>query len=442
MSAPAPGPRRTSLRRRLFLVLALTALACVATTVTVTAVLQARAARQARVSALARQADATAAAVAATRTVPFAQLRVLVAAAPGRPVRAAARRRAQAVRAALPNAGDGEGSIGVGGRELLYALRGTPAGSVVLVRPTARQAGDVRPLGAVVLLPALAGLLLAGLLAALLARRLVRPIAALTQATRPIARGESPQQLPERGPRELAELAHAFNAMGAELEIARDAERRFLLTVSHELRTPLTSIRGYAEALADGHVDGPGAAPVLEAEAHRLERLVADLLELARVGSSAFSVADEDVDLAAVAAAAVERHAAAARRARVALVAGPAEPARARGDAARLLQAASNLVENALRVTAPGGRVTVTAHGPELAVIDTGPGLDAESRARAFERFHLHRRGPAARAGTSGLGLALVAELTAAMGGTAAAEPGLDGTGTRFVLRLRPTRGA
>ena len=105
------------------------------------------------------------------------------------------------------------------------------------------------------------------------------------------------------------------------------------------------------------------------------------------------------------------------------------------GDHDRLLQAVSNLVENALRVTPRGGRVEILAGPGRLEVRDTGPGLSAEDRARAFERLHLHRR-YAERAGGSGLGLAIVAELVAAMGGRARAGPA-PGGGTAFVLELR-----
>ncbi len=99
-----------------------------------------------------------------------------------------------------------------------------------------------------------------------------------------------PCQVPRQDP-EFAQLADSINAMGANLVRARDQERQFLLSVSHELRTPLTSIRGYADAVVDGATDDPSAAAaVISTEARRMERLVQDLLDLARLDADRFSL--------------------------------------------------------------------------------------------------------------------------------------------------------
>jgi signal transduction histidine kinase len=169
---------------------------------------------------------------------------------------------------------------------------------------------------------------------------------------------------------------------------------------------------------------------VIAAEADRLQRLVSDLLDLARLGREGFAVDHLAVDLRAIADSAVQRHAPRARELGVALegpdVSSDAAAAWGSGDAGRLLQAASNLIENALRLTPAGGAVTVTAAPGEIAVADTGPGLADEDVPRAFERFYLHDRYRSERAVGSGLGLAIVKELTTAMGGDvrAAARPG------------------
>lgn len=105
------------------------------------------------------------------------------------------------------------------------------------------------------------------------------------------------------------------------------------------------------------------------------------------------------------------------------------------GDPGRLLQAASNLVENALRVTPQGSSVEIELAAGSLAVSDRGPGLSPEERARAFERFYLHRRHREALHDGAGLGLAIVSELVSAMGGEARAEARAGG-GTRFTLLL------
>jgi hypothetical protein len=185
--------------------------------------------------------------------------------------------------------------------------------------------------------------------------------------------------VPIRGRDEIAEVGAAFNAMAAELAAARVAEREFLMSVSHELRTPLTAVRGYAEALADDAVAPAEAATVIGAEAARLERLVDDLLDLARLDRRAFTVAREPVDLAAVARSAHERASATAADRGLLLELDAPDTAWGMGDPDRLLQALSNLVDNALRITPRGGDVTIRARPGELTVLDTGPGLSPET---------------------------------------------------------------
>jgi two-component system sensor histidine kinase BaeS len=210
--------------------------------------------------------------------------------------------------------------------------------------------------------------------------------------------------------------------------------------VSHELKTPLTAIRGWAEALVEGAVDARTAAETVAGEAARLERLVHDLLDLARMNRTDFSVHPGDVDLAEVGADAVRRYEQAAAGFGVALAAVSDGPAPAIADADRALQVVSNLVENALRLTPPGGEVRVVTAPGMLRVEDTGPGLPPEDRARAFERFYLHERYGRERPVGTGLGLAIVKELTEAMGGRVSVES-VPGRLTAFTVRLaQPSR--
>jgi two-component system OmpR family sensor kinase len=254
-------------------------------------------------------------------------------------------------------------------------------------------------------------------------------------ASRALAAGEQPGPLPVRGPDELAALGTAFNQMAEELAQAREAERLFLLSVSHELKTPLALIRGHGEALLDGVVAVPKAAGIVVAEAKRLERLVRDLLDLARLNQHTFTVTPEPVDLAELVHEARGRHEAEARRVGVSLVTETPAPAPAIADPDRILQVLSNLIENALRSTPASGVVTVTSEPGGLAVADTGPGLAPEELPRAFERFFLYNRHPANRAVGTGLGLAIVKELTEAMQGTITVQAA-PGEGTRFVIRI------
>ncbi|HEY8317129.1 MAG TPA: HAMP domain-containing sensor histidine kinase, partial [Gaiellaceae bacterium] len=221
----------------------------------------------------------------------------------------------------------------------------------------------------------------------------------------------------------------------SQLAQAREAERSFLLSVSHELKTPLTAIRGYAEAVQDGAIEPREAAATVSAEAARLERLVHDLLDLARMNRTDFSVHPSEIDLAEVADDAVRRYQPQADAFGVDLVARSEGSALVIADADRVLQVVSNLVENALRLTPAGGEVRVVTAPGELRVEDTGPGLEDADRDRAFERFYLHERYGRERSVGTGLGLAIVKELTEAMGGTVSVESE-PGRSTTFTIRL------
>jgi signal transduction histidine kinase len=177
------------------------------------------------------------------------------------------------------------------------------------------------------------------------------------------------------------------------------------------------------------------AARVIGVAGGRLERLVRDLLDIARMNRAEFSVRREDVDLAEVAREAVHRHEAEARRFEVTLEAAGSETW-VEADHDRLLQVASNLVENALRESPAGGRVTVAVAPGLLSVSDTGPGIAAEDVPHAFERFYLYDKVGRDRPVGSGLGLAIVQQLARAMGGTVSVES--SASGTTFSVRLRP----
>jgi signal transduction histidine kinase len=239
---------------------------------------------------------------------------------------------------------------------------------------------------------------------------------------------------------ELAGLARALDGMGAQLEAARGLERGFLLCVSHDLRTPLTSIGGYAEAIADGAVEGRDeqrrAAEIIAAEARRLERLVADLLDLARLDAHEFSLTPRPVDATDVVGEAVDAFRPSAREIGIDLLVDGPDVAAVDVDPERLGQIVANLVENALKYARSRVSVGVSSENGalELRVDDDGPGIDPGDLPHVFERLYTSRPAPGRKVGT-GLGLAIVHELSAAMGGTTAAHS-LDGQGTRFVVRI------
>jgi two-component system OmpR family sensor kinase len=283
------------------------------------------------------------------------------------------------------------------------------------------------------------------LLSIWLARRLTRPIHVIERAAAQLATGDlsARAEVPPTTDDELAALAHALNTMAAQLEQARGSEHAFLLSISHDLRTPLTSIRGYAEALADGTLDDADpterrrAATIIGAEGRRLERLVQDLLDLSRLDGHQFSLNPRPCDATQVVRDAAEAFVPQARELGIAmhLTSGDALPIEV--DPERLAQIVANLIENALKyATAQVDVYAAPQSDGQLAivVVDDGPGIPADQLARVFERLYTMRETPGRAVGT-GLGLAIVRELAAAMGGSARAEAA-PGGGARFVVSL------
>ncbi|WP_327727488.1 HAMP domain-containing histidine kinase [Streptomyces sp. NBC_00487] len=246
-------------------------------------------------------------------------------------------------------------------------------------------------------------------------------------------------------PGELGDLARAFDAMADDVGHGEQARHRLAADVAHELRTPLTSLQAGLEELRDGYAD-PSAERLtsLHDQALRLGRIVDDLGELAEAESARLSLHLAEVDLTALAVAAVAERAAELRTAGLAVrtVPGPAALL-VRADADRLHQTLGNLLSNAARHCRPGDTVTVTTSAMPfealVEVADTGPGIPAEELPHVFDRPW---RGARARsAGGNGIGLAVVKELVTAHGGTVTADSG-PGGGTRLTLRLprsRPT---
>jgi two-component system sensor histidine kinase BaeS len=330
------------------------------------------------------------------------------------------------------------GTLELHGTRYLYAARRNGPEALVLLRSARKQSADWTPFLTGLAVAAGVGAALAAIVAFVLARAIARPITEVANASRRLAVGEEPEPLPARGADEVAALARSFNHLAAELARAQDAERSFLLSVSHELKTPLTVIRGHAEALQDGVVGDRHAGDVIEREAGRLERLIRDLLDLARLRRRSFSAGEDTVDLGAIASDVVARFQPQSSKFDVGLSVAVEPGATAIGDSDRVVQAVSNLVENALRCTPAGGAVCVLAAPGRIDVVDDGPGLGADDLERAFERFYLYDRYGADRPVGTGLGLAIVRELVDAMGGKVTVHS-TPGVGSTFSLVLRPS---
>jgi two-component system sensor histidine kinase BaeS len=280
------------------------------------------------------------------------------------------------------------------------------------------------------------GLLVAAGVGVVLARRLARPLQRAAAAAHRLSTGARDVRVEPEGPAEVAEVADAINGLNSALSISEGRQRDFLLSVSHELRTPLTAVKGYAEALSDGVVPPEAVAPtgqVLLAESGRLERLVSDLLDLARLGAQDFRIDLTDVDVNELTRQAATVWAARCAREGVPFDAHlPAVPVVVRTDPTRVRQIIDGLAENALRVT-PSGRpiVFALASGADGAAViqvrDGGPGLTDDDCKVAFDRSALYERYRGVRKVGTGVGLALVSGLARRLGGRAEAGRAPEG---------------
>ncbi|HVM56881.1 MAG TPA: HAMP domain-containing sensor histidine kinase, partial [Gaiellaceae bacterium] len=276
------------------------------------------------------------------------------------------------------------------------------------------------------------GVIVAGLLGVYVSRRLTDPLLRLSAAADEVAAGNYDVELPEpRGNDEIAHVTGRFREMTSKLAESEQLSRTFLMSVSHELRTPLTAIRGHVAALQEGVFDDPAARDasldVIGEEALRLERLVGDVLDLAKLNAHRFTVLQEEVDMEQLCERAYTAFGEEARRRSIdyrrEFRAHPVIVT----DGDRVLQIISNLLSNAFRWTPEGGRVglelSASNGSVSVAVADTGPGITSEERERIFRPFW-SRDG-----GGTGLGLAIANELALALGG-------------RIVLQTRPGRGS
>ena len=419
-----------TLRGRLFVAVLAASVVSVALTVAIGAALARRTADSNNRAALARRADLLA---AEEGQQPSYIAENYVAGS----VRVIVDRRA-AMTKYVASGRESDGTLTLAGKRYIYSYRPVGPRGLLLLEGLSRPAAwgsflrDLLLAGAV-------GTVLAAAISFRLAGSIVRPIRRVAEASRSLAEGTSPERLPAQGTAELASLALAFNEMAEQLAASRDAERTFLLSVSHELKTPLTAIRGYAEGLAEGAFTPEAASQTILLESGRLERLVRDLLDLARMDRNRFHVEKEPVDLHEVARETVSRHATAAREFGVGLT-PEGYPAWVEADHDRVLQVASNLVENALRATPRDGSVTVRAEPGRLVVSDTGRGLDPGDISRAFDRFYLYDKYGRERPVGSGLGLAIVKQLAVAMGGDVGVESTPE-AGTIFTVTLPVLRG-
>jgi two-component system OmpR family sensor kinase len=268
----------------------------------------------------------------------------------------------------------------------------------------------------------------------------LRPLRRIEQTAAAITAGDLSRRVENTDARtEVGRVGSALNTMLDRIEASDRRLRRFIADASHELRTPLAAVRAYAELFDRGAASRPDdlerSMSGITRESERMSVLVDDLLLLARLDEGR-PLEREPVDLAELVREAVDA-------ARVVEPARPielsVEPATVTGDATRLRQVLDNLLANARAHTPAGTPVSVELRRvdgrAQLTVADHGPGLTEEQAERVFERFYRADTSRARASGGAGLGLSIVAAVTEAHGGTAAARP-TPGGGATFVVTL------
>jgi two-component system OmpR family sensor kinase len=284
------------------------------------------------------------------------------------------------------------------------------------------------------------GVIVAILMSLIITRSVAQPLQQVARAASAVAQGRHDQRVPERGPLEVRTLAQAFNQMAEQVGAAGQAQRDFLANVTHDLRTPLTSIQGFSQAIIDGVASNPAAAQraaqIIHDEAGRLNRMVQELLDLARIEAGRLNMTQHSVGLSEILNALGERLAPRAVEKGVTLSLDIPSLPQVAGDGDRLVQVYTNLIENAIKHTQTGGSITVQAapadNGILVEVSDTGEGIPAADLPHIFDRFYQvdKSRQRKQRDGV-GLGLAITKGIVDAHGGRLWVES-QEGTGTTF----------
>ncbi|MDT7723552.1 MAG: two-component system, OmpR family, sensor kinase [Actinomycetota bacterium] len=351
-----------------------------------------------------------------------------------------------AERAGLPKLAPLSSTVTVDAQQFLVEIRpvGTRGAGFALVQPVTTGERTLRLLVRNILLALGIGLLVAALAGFALGRLLARPLRRAAAVASSMRGGRRDLRVPVEGPAEVADVATSVNELADALHHSEARQREFLLSVSHELRTPLTAVNGFAEALADGVVTGDDAVragQTIQRESQRLERLVSDLLDLARLGADEFRLDLAQLDVVALVRDCTEVWRLRCETEGVPLRTElPAFPVTVVADPRRLRQVLDGLSENALRVTPAGAPIVlslrVTPDGSAvIQVRDGGPGLSQEDYAVAFDRGVLNAKYRDSRPVGSGIGLALAHGLVTRMGGTMTAGPAPEG-GAAFSVVL------
>jgi signal transduction histidine kinase len=282
-----------------------------------------------------------------------------------------------------------------------------------------------------------------------LARGMTSPLREMAAAASAMSRGDYNRRVTATSHDEVGELARAFNRMAADLAEVDRMRRDLVANVSHELRTPISALQAVLENLVDGvESPDPETFETMLRQVQRLGRLVAQLLDLSKLESGAVPLQRQPFVVGPLIDKVlrdVELHLQ-SRPGRDVRLSADVEPAdlKVAADEERIHQVLMNLVDNAVRHTPNGGRVTVAAvpsdSGVSIAVVDDGPGIPEEEAARVFERFYRSDQARSHGDGGSGLGLAIARWIVELHGGDIRVERIAD-RGCRMVVEL-PSRAA
>ncbi len=300
---------------------------------------------------------------------------------------------------------------------------------------------QIRRLYSTLLFASLGAVIASVFLGVFLARSLTRTLRELTAATEKVSKGDLEQQVPIRSNDELGELAASFNQMSADLSQSRDLRRQMTADIAHELRTPLTVVLGHTEALSEGQLPpDPETFEIIYDETKRLNRLVEDLrtLSLSDAGELYLNRSKTSPGDLLEGAAAARKPEAIAKEITLQIELAEELPD-VDVDADRMTQVLVNLLDNALRYTPAGGRISLSARriqeGVAIIVKDSGPGIPPEDLSHLFERFYRGDKSRQRGEGGSGLGLAIAKSLVESQDGQLRVES-QPGEGAAFIIEL------
>lgn len=320
---------------------------------------------------------------------------------------------------------------------------GRPGGLIRVAETETKRRALAREILLSVVIPQLLLVLIAGVLVWQGVLRGLRPLRRLQRAVAARSHLDLRPLEATRVPGEVLPLVTAVNALLSRLEHALTLQSRFIADAAHQLKTPIAALRMQIEVALRESDPAQMRRSLQESEAglERLARVASQLLSLARnepEGAGSVQLAPLDLRAAALEAASAWVPAALDRGLDLGLEGGES-PVPIFGDAARLRELLDNLIDNAVRYSRPGGRITVRVlaqPSPAVEISDDGPGIPPEERARIFERFHRLLGAPA---GGSGLGLAIAREIARIHGGEIGLREDADGVGTTFTVAFPGT---